>query len=713
MSGSNQDSKPPQPLSRWLWRSFLRSALLPVLAIELALLAAYWGSTYITYQNNLAVISAVSTDDFSRMAQREAQIVGSRLESIARMTRLFADQSLLALQSPATVGAAERQRYRLLDDGRYVTTQDNGGAAAFYSGVVPVGPVQIDKALRTAQLDPLMKSIVSADPLIRQLYLNTDDSFNRIYPYLDVSTAYEAGMRIPDYNFYYEADAAHNPGRDVVWTDVYVDPAGGGWLLSSIAPVYEGERLEGVVGIDVTIRDLVNHVLALTLPWKAYGVLLSRDGTVLALPEAGEADWGLTGSGDFDYQQAILADTFRPDDYNVRKRPDLANLAAALARQPDGGTYDDLTMAGARLHATWARVPGPGWTLLLLAPESEIIAEAGKLNQRLNFIGVVMIASLVLFYIVLLLWLLRRAAVLSSELTRPMVSIAGLLSEIGRGRFVQAQPELAIAELDSVGGQVVGMGRKLGEANEALLQAQSRLTQALLDEQRLSESQRQFISMVSHEFRNPLSIIDSTAQTLARRGDRMDPSALAERAGDLRAAVRRLMEVIDSALVFARTESAGATGEHHLVALLDGVRLNSLAQHHGRGMDLELEPTIPDHPVRCDPSMLRVLCSILVDNALRSTVAGTPVRIGASISAREYRVWVNDAGPGLDQATIDQLRRSPQDASGSVGTGLRLARVFADMYGGRLDIDSSPGQGCHVSVLLPVKRQAAGREVSP
>ena len=74
---------------------------------------------------------------------------------------------------------------------------------------------------------------------------------------------------------------------------------------------------------------------------------------------------------------------------------------------------------------------------------------------------------------------------------------------------------------------------------------------------------------------------------------------------------------------------------------------------------------------------------------------------------------INDAGPGLDQATIDQLRRSPQDASGNVGTGLRLARVFADMYGGRLDIDSSPGQGCHVSVLLPVKRQAAGREVSP
>ena len=44
-------------------------------------------------------------------------------------------------------------------------------------------------------------------------------------------------MVIPNYNFYYLADAEHNPSRGVVWTDVYLDPAGQGWMMSAIAPV--------------------------------------------------------------------------------------------------------------------------------------------------------------------------------------------------------------------------------------------------------------------------------------------------------------------------------------------------------------------------------------------------------------------------------------------------------------------------------------------
>ena len=66
---------------------------------------------------------------------------------------------------------------------------------------------------------------------------------------------YDPDMVIPEFNFYYDADALRNPARAVVWTDAYVDPAGKGWLVSAIAPVYRGEFLEAVVGADVTIAQ--------------------------------------------------------------------------------------------------------------------------------------------------------------------------------------------------------------------------------------------------------------------------------------------------------------------------------------------------------------------------------------------------------------------------------------------------------------------------
>lgn len=72
---------------------------------------------------------------------------------------------------------------------------------------------------------------------------------------------------VSDYNFYYEADAENNPERRDVWTEAYVDPAGHGWMVSSIAPVWRGDRLEGVVGIDVTVETIISDIIDLDLPW--------------------------------------------------------------------------------------------------------------------------------------------------------------------------------------------------------------------------------------------------------------------------------------------------------------------------------------------------------------------------------------------------------------------------------------------------------------
>ena len=60
-----------------------------------------------------------------------------------------------------------------------------------------------------------------------------------------------------NYNFYYLADEKHNPERKSVWTDVYLDPAHKGWLLSIIAPIYKGNTLEGVTGIDISLKNLL------------------------------------------------------------------------------------------------------------------------------------------------------------------------------------------------------------------------------------------------------------------------------------------------------------------------------------------------------------------------------------------------------------------------------------------------------------------------
>jgi len=140
----------------------------------------------------------------------------------------------------------------------------------------------MERVLRLAQLDPLMKSIQHSDKLVAALYFNTWDSYNRIYPWFDTPAQYPHDMVIPDYNFYYLADAKHNPERKVMWTEVYLDPAGLGWMMSAIAPVYRGDFLEGVVGLDVTVGQLLGEIAELNVPWQGYAMLVK--------PSAGSVD---------------------------------------------------------------------------------------------------------------------------------------------------------------------------------------------------------------------------------------------------------------------------------------------------------------------------------------------------------------------------------------------------------------------------------------
>ncbi|MBS0603053.1 MAG: sensor histidine kinase [Proteobacteria bacterium] len=697
------------PLARYLWQSYLRAAIIPLLVIELGFIGVYWVSSFITYERNAEALGAISREDLARTAQREADAIAEKLGAVGDLTRVFAAETARALRTPAPAAATDDDaRHAYGADGVYYTTRE-GVSAGFYSGIVPVGPAERDKVRRTAAIDPLMQAIKAANPLVAQLYLNTHDSYNRIHPYFEVLTQYPAKMDIPSYNFYYEADAAHDPERRAVWTDAYVDPAGSGWMVSSIAPVYggaDGNFLEGVVGIDVTVDTIVRRVLNLQLPWQGYALLVGRDGTILALPPRGERDFGLKELTAHSYDEAIRADTFKPDDFNVHKRADLAVLGRALKAGGDGVV--ELALGSGRTLAGWSTVAGPGWQLVVLAPEHEILAGATALRERLSLVGWLMIASLMLFYVGFLIYLRSRARAMTARVAAPLGDIEALIRRIGGGDYEQSEPDYRIAELQTVGTHLVDMGRRLGAAYAAMVEAERSVRAALDKERELGEVQRQFINVVSHEFRTPLTIIDGVAQTFERRADRLGPDKIIERARSLRASVRRLVDVLESALSFSRLESSQLTHAFGPVAfaavLQEVVQTETVAYPQHR---FEIDGALPA-AVHGDAGLLRVMLSAVLDNAARYSPQAGTVTIRASTGTDDcVHLDIHDQGPGIPADELPRVRErfyrgSAGLASHGAGLGLYLVEQFVQLSGGRLDIDSPPGQGTVVRLVLPV-----------
>ncbi len=211
---------------------------------------------------------------------------------------------------------ADRSKYSFHGEtGAFYKHTNDGGAALWVSGVVPITPEVMKVAYFTEPLDAHLKEVCRQLPCVSQAYYNDRHSLNRIYPWFDTVAQYPARMDIPKYNFYYLADETHNPSRGPTWVrEPYLDPAGRGWMVSTMAPVYHGDKLEGVLGLDITVNDIVS---ALLVPEEEMLFLVSPAGIVVARNPRVRSLLGLPPLTDPRYLGPVEQDTFKPDEQNI------------------------------------------------------------------------------------------------------------------------------------------------------------------------------------------------------------------------------------------------------------------------------------------------------------------------------------------------------------------------------------------------------------
>ncbi len=470
---------PRYPLRQWIWRAFVQSALIPLILVESVLITVYLLSNAAIRDAQIEHLQESALEDLSAAVKREGQVIDGRLRSVEAQVQIFRDAALNALLNQRfQPDELERQRHALTDNGVFYTRSDDGRAASFYANSTPVAKQDHAKALRLSQLDPLMRSIQAANPRVASAYFNSWDSYNRIYPFFMTPEQYPHDMVIPDYNFYYLADAKHNPERKVAWTDVYLDPAGMGWMMSAVAPVYRGDFLEGVVGLDITVGQMLGEIGELDVPWHGYAMLVSRDHNIMALPHAGEEDFGLRELTEYSYAEAVRREVLKPEDFNLGKRAEMQPLLEAMAAGQ--GNVQEVMLGGRKQLIAWSEIPQTGWQLLLVVDEANIFSETNRLAERYLHIGYLLILGLALFYLLFfaLMWL--RSRQLSEQLVRPIDGIVGMMRELGQGNYQPATPNSQIDELMSMATAVQQTGEQLQASEVQRVEAQ-RILQLVLE----------------------------------------------------------------------------------------------------------------------------------------------------------------------------------------------------------------------------------------
>jgi signal transduction histidine kinase len=261
---------------------------------------------------------------------------------------------------------------------------------------------------------------------------------------------------------------------------------------------------------------------------------------------------------------------------------------------------------------------------------------------------------------------------------------------------------------------------ELMRSQRVLAQQASMLEKQLAQEQRLALLQRNFVSMASHEFRTPLTIIDGHAQRLIKLKDRMPTDEINERAGKVRGAVLRITHLIDNLLNTSRLFDGGAglfsPEEIDVAALLHEV--SQLHREIAPGSQiLERFGTVPLQMMG-DPKLLFQVFSNLVSNAIKYSPSGGPIEINARIESEQVVVAIEDHGIGIPAKDLDQLferYHRGSNVSGIVGTGvgLYLVKMVVDLHGGSIAVKSKEGEGTRFTVRLPIKPPAQIAAIAP
>lgn len=248
---------------------------------------------------------------------------------------------------------------------------------------------------------------------------------------------------------------------------------------------------------------------------------------------------------------------------------------------------------------------------------------------------------------------------------------------------------------------------KLRQLSQELQQRQRDLTAA-------KQLKSQFISAISHEFRNPLYVISAVAQLLLQKGEMFSVERRQDMLRRVQSAVARLTKMMNELLAFNRNASTQATFQPKVIdlkafcqtVLEDATLLNEGVEQITFQVDGDIEG------VCVDAELVRTILKNLLSNAVKYSPVGSPISLRIQRQEAQVTIEVTDSGRGIpaeDQPTLFEAFFRARNVGAIKGTGLGLSIVkqCVDLHQGTIDVHSQLEQGTTFTVVLPVEMPTA------
>ncbi|MDI7278123.1 MAG: ATP-binding protein, partial [Anaerolineae bacterium] len=258
--------------------------------------------------------------------------------------------------------------------------------------------------------------------------------------------------------------------------------------------------------------------------------------------------------------------------------------------------------------------------------------------------------------------------------------------------------------------------KALDEATYRLERANYMLSVARDQAEEARRLKQQFAQTISHELRTPLNLIVGFTELMAESpeyyGGQLPPAYVRDM-GIVHRNACHLQTLVNDVLDLARIEAAqmGILPEETSPGALAEEAVNvarSLVESRGLALQLQIEPGLPQ--LWLDPTRIRQVLFNLLNNAARFTEQGT-ITVSVRRQGDEVVFSVADTGVGIAPEDLprvfeefQQLNGTTRRRHGGAGLGLAISKRFVQLHGGRIWVESQPGQGSTFYFGLPIRR---------
>ncbi len=244
------------------------------------------------------------------------------------------------------------------------------------------------------------------------------------------------------------------------------------------------------------------------------------------------------------------------------------------------------------------------------------------------------------------------------------------------------------------------------ELEARVAQRTADLNRALESERSLNQLKMRLMAMISHELRNPLAVIMTSAELLDRHDARMDYEKRQTYLARILGQAQHMRGIMEDTLTFGRLESAAPQPRRVPVDLLAlAEQQSALALHPHAGRTVTVTSSGAPRLIALDRDLMAHVLSNILTNALKYSSPETPVTLHVAFAPDAVTVRIADEGIGIPPADLAQVgepffrAQNVGDVQGT-GLGLALVRRILVILGGTMEIVSAPGEGTTVILTL-------------